>query len=470
MYRLDKNDFLKHVNFVFSDLFCLQLVFLLPYLSERVSQEQQVFYASLQLIMSLVDLCLLFFRDAFTEVYRRGHLVEAKEVFIHQTQLFLIALVILFFQKGSEAYSRLLFFAMWAASLLLVYGGRILMKKLSVNYFRKKRLVRSVLLVTSRERVDQVIRMISMNKYSDYCVTGIGLIDGEEEGSQSIRGVPIVAYRDKIPEYIRDNVIDEVFLNLPPEHGLSSPLMDLCLEMGAAVHCSLEKLSGSQCRDTVEEFGGYTVLTRGVNFVTSKQILLKRAMDLAGSLVGLAVTGICFLFVAPLIYSKSPGPIFFTQTRVGLNGRKFKIYKFRSMYMDAEERKAALLEQNKMDGFMFKMDEDPRIIPGIGRFIRRTSIDELPQMWNVLKGDMSLVGTRPPTVDEYERYEYRHKSRLATKPGITGMWQVSGRSDITDFEKIVELDNQYIYNWSLDLDIKILCRTVLVVFQRHGSA
>ena len=122
-----------------------------------------------------------------------------------------------------------------------------------------------------------------------------------------------------------------------------------------------------------------------------------------------------------------------------------------------------------MNGFMFKMDNDPRIIKGIGSFIRKTSIDEFPQMWNVLKGDMSLVGTRPPTVDEFEKYDYHHKSRLAVKPGITGLWQVSGRSNITDFEQVVELDNTYIREWSLSLDLKILFRTVLVVLGKEGS-
>ena len=154
--------------------------------------------------------------------------------------------------------------------------------------------------------------------------------------------------------------------------------------------------------------------------------------------------------------------------RVGKNGRKFRIYKFRSMYMDAEERKKELMKENKMNGLMFKMDDDPRIIP-IGKFIRKYSIDEFPQFWNVLKGDMSLVGTRPPTVDEYEQYDLHHKVRLSIKPGLTGMWQVSGRSDITDFEDVVALDTQYISNWSLGLDVMILFKTVGVVLSGKGS-
>ena len=144
--------------------------------------------------------------------------------------------------------------------------------------------------------------------------------------------------------------------------------------------------------------------------------------------------------------------------------------RFRSMYMDAEARKKELMEKNKIqDGLMFKMDNDPRIIKGIGNFIRKTSLDEFPQFWNVLKGDMSLVGTRPPTVDEWEKYEAHHRKRLAIKPGITGMWQVSGRSEITDFERVVELDTEYITSWSLGLDLKLLWRTVVVVFRGEGS-
>lgn len=186
-------------------------------------------------------------------------------------------------------------------------------------------------------------------------------------------------------------------------------------------------------------------------------------------------------FPAPIIRKESPGPVFFKQERVGKNGKKFQIYKFRSMYLDAEERKKELMAQNRIgDGMMFKLDWDPRIIgakilpdgthkKGIGNFIREHSLDEFPQFINVLKGEMSLVGTRPPTVDEWEKYEYHHRARLAAKPGITGMWQVSGRSNITNFEEVVRLDTKYISEWSLGLDIKILFKTFAVFFQKDGA-
>ena len=270
-------------------------------------------------------------------------------------------------------------------------------------------------------------------------------------------------------------------LNLPDVEAAPQSLMDDFVEMGVTVHLSLAQITHMPGRvQIVEKVGNYTVLTSSMNYATTKQAFLKRAMDIAGGLVGCVLCGVLMLFVAPAIYISSPGPIFFTQERIGKNGKRFKIYKFRSMYMDAEERKKELLAQNKMTGLMFKMDFDPRIIgnrilpdgtrkTGIGQFIRSTSIDEFPQFFNVLKGDMSLVGTRPPLVSEFEAYQQHHRARMSVKPGITGMWQVSGRSEITDFEEVVRLDTKYINEWSIGLDIRILLQTVAIVLKREGS-
>ena len=221
-------------------------------------------------------------------------------------------------------------------------------------------------------------------------------------------------------------------------------------------------------KKNLNRIGKYAVVVFARNLFSTREMAAKRVLDVLGSLVGMVILGIATVFVAPAIKLDSPGPVFFGQTRVGKNGRKFTFYKFRSMYQDAEERKKALMESNEMNGLMFKMEDDPRITR-VGKFIRKTSIDELPQFWNVLKEDMSLVGTRPPTVDEFEQYEAKHKCRLSMTPGLTGMWQISGRSDIKDFDEVVKLDMQYIDNWSILQDIKILMRTVWVVFARKGS-
>ena len=266
-------------------------------------------------------------------------------------------------------------------------------------------------------------------------------------------------------------MVDEVFLNLPEDSAYNLQLAQQFLGMGISVHINMEEAYQRLPNRRIENMFGYDVLTTTMSPISVRQSLLKRLMDIAGGIAGCLITVILTVIIGPIIFIKSPGPIFFSQYRVGKNGRIFKIYKFRSMYMDAEERKKELMAQNKIqDGMMFKMDDDPRIIKGIGHFIRKTSLDEFPQFFNVLKGEMSMVGTRPPTLDEYRRYSPSHKRRLAMAPGITGLWQVSGRSNITDFNEVVRLDAEYIENWSLSGDIKILLKTLKVILYGDGAA
>ena len=196
---------------------------------------------------------------------------------------------------------------------------------------------------------------------------------------------------------------------------------------------------------------------------------VKRLLDIVGSLVGLVITGFLLIPIALAIKLNSPGPIFFGQTRLGWLGKPFTIWKFRSMYIDAEERKKELLALNQADGKIFKMDNDPRITP-VGRVLRKTSLDELPQFWNVLKGEMSLVGTRPPTPNEVDIYEVPEWQRLDVKPGMTGEWQVNGRSSIRNFEDIIKLDLRYQRNWSLAYDLKLIVKTIVVVFRKDSGA
>ncbi len=198
------------------------------------------------------------------------------------------------------------------------------------------------------------------------------------------------------------------------------------------------------------------------------QLMAKRVLDVIGSLVGMVLFGITYLIFAPLIKLESKGPVIFKQDRVGKNGRVFKIHKFRTMCDDAEVIKKDLAANNEIRGHMFKMMNDPRVTR-IGNFLRKTSLDELPQFYNVLMGQMSLVGTRPPTLDEVKEYQTHHYKRLSIIPGITGMWQISGRSAITDFEEVVQLDNSYIDNWTIWRDLKIIAKTVVVVLRRQGS-
>jgi lipopolysaccharide/colanic/teichoic acid biosynthesis glycosyltransferase len=196
---------------------------------------------------------------------------------------------------------------------------------------------------------------------------------------------------------------------------------------------------------------------------------MKRLIDIVGALIGLAITAILLIPIAIAITINDPGPILFSQIRCGWMGRRFRIWKFRSMYINAEARKAELEKMNQVKGAFFKIKDDPRITK-IGKFLRRTSLDELPQFWNVLKGEMSLVGTRPPTPEEVERYEVPEWQRLDVKPGMSGEWQVNGRSSIDNFEDVIRLDLQYQKNWSLLYDLKLILKTVTVLFNKNSGA
>jgi anti-anti-sigma factor len=194
---------------------------------------------------------------------------------------------------------------------------------------------------------------------------------------------------------------------------------------------------------------------------------LKRGLDIIGAIVGLGITGLLLIPIAFAIKRDSPGPIFFTQTRCGWMGKTFQIIKFRSMCIDAEAQKDQIPNQAK--GAFFKNKNDPRVTT-VGRFLRRTSLDELPQFWNVLQGDMSLVGTRPPTPDEVERYDVPQWQRLDVKPGMTGEWQVNGRSSVKNFEDVIQLDLRYQENWSLMYDIQLIFKTVMILFNKNSGA
>jgi exopolysaccharide biosynthesis polyprenyl glycosylphosphotransferase len=331
----------------------------------------------------------------------------------------------------------------------------------------------NVLLITTQSRAEQIIR--SMNRPSDWSnkICAVALIDVKHgEGEAQIADVPVVADRDDVLEYAVQNVVDEAFISVPEMTENQEYLKYLILEleqMGIVVNVKIEMIDlGCESAKRIYRMGEYYVTSFTTRLYDYRLMLVKRLMDIVGALVGLCITAVATIFLAPAILLESPGPLFFKQIRIGKNGRRFTFYKFRSMYVDAEERKKELMAQNEMHGSMFKMTNDPRITK-VGKFIRKTSLDELPQFWNVLKGDMSLVGTRPPTEDEYLHYEGWQKRRISFRPGITGLWQISGRSNIKDFDEVVKLDLEYIDNWSIGLDMKIILKTVYAVFRGDGA-
>lgn len=342
---------------------------------------------------------------------------------------------------------------------------------------------RSIVLVTGKEFVQEAIHKLNYKeKYPFYKVSGIILLDSDQ--SETFEGIdaPVLPLNEESLQRIARAWIDGVFILQPETVLFPSELMKLLKESGITIYYTLTALYDEDLPVTeASKLGKYRVFTNSVRFIPPGKLLIKRIIDIVGGIIGCILTGIIFLFVAPIIYMKSPGPIFFTQERIGENGKPFKIHKFRTMYLDAEKRKKELMDKNKVqDGLMFKMDDDPRIIGsekknkygkpiGIGNILRKTSLDEFPQFYDVLIGNMSLVGWRPCTREEWKKYNLEHRIRASMKPGITGMWQANGRSRITDFNEVVKMDREYLENWSLTLDLKILLKTIWVVLTCKGA-
>ena len=373
-------------------------------------------------------------------------------------------------------------------NVIIISVALYLIENYSVRNFYKGKRATLVGVVTTRERAEKIIKALKEDWTRK--IVGVSLVDVDipdselEDGSKHfIDGIPVVADQDNYLSWIRTHAMDEIFVYVDGSHlyKLTEDMWEI-ESMGARILTGLPMLENYNAKlMELESEPGAPVINHDVRYLSSIPLLSltpeqprirrqieKRFMDIIGGIIGCLITLVLMVFIGIPIMIESPGPMFFKQDRVGKNGRIFKMYKFRSMYKDAEARKAELMEQNEMDGFMFKMTDDPRITK-IGKFIRKTSIDEFPQFINVLKGDMSLVGTRPPTVDEYKQYSSYHKRRLSIKPGVTGLWQISGRSDITDFEEVVRLDCEYIDTWNIGLDIKIIFKTIGVLFSHKGA-
>ena len=428
--------------------------------------------STIYLYLILVYILVSFFRDKKKDFFKRGYWVELVDVIKGVTVFVAILIVTMFGIKTSADFSRLMFVYLYILLISFIYLFRIIFKvnvlRVKERSFYTKRLV----VLTTMEQAPEILDSLHVEKTWEYKLKGLILLNAPDDLiEQDYCGVQVMGNYHTMYDCLTQRVVDEIFIHVPYEEGIHlAKVVERYEDMGITVNLNVNiyNLDLTHRSKALRPFGEYYAIAFQKSVVSTKMRVVKRAVDIAGGIVGLLLTGVITIFLAPAILLESPGPLFFSQTRVGLNGRKFKFYKFRSMYRDAEERKKELEAQNEMNGLMFKMENDPRITK-VGKFIRKTSLDEFPQFWNVLKGDMSLIGTRPPTVDEFEKYKAKYKRRLSIRPGITGLWQVSGRSDIKDFEEVLALDLEYIDNWSISLDIKILLLTVGGIFKGKGA-
>ena len=419
------------------------------------------------IVMVLVCTIYTFAIDSSRGFLKRTIWKEGTVVFESEFVIVLGTIAIAYALQLAQPFSRLVMLYFIIINSVLMLALHQIVKLVLKHYWQSGDAAIKLLVVSEKEIMMPTIRHLQHRLEFNYSIEGAVCLDEDMTGEE-IRGVNIIANRDNLIDVVTSLAVDEIFIYTP---NISQKALNETIaafgDMGVTVHYCVElpNIAGST---SVGNIGTYSVISYIHGTERYRALMLKRLMDICGALVGLLITAVVTPFVALAIYIADPGPIFFSQIRIGRNGRRFKIYKFRSMRTDAEEVKKKLEAQNEMNGLMFKMKDDPRITK-VGAFIRKTSIDELPQFWNIFKGDMSLVGTRPPTEDEFNQYNQYYRRRISMTPGLTGLWQVSGRSDIEDFDDVVKLDLQYIDNWSLGLDIRILVKTVGVVLFGRGA-
>ena len=484
MHVITKREKMQYAYVFLTDLLALAVSILLSWLITDGLFNVLVPYTARDWMQTLCTLVLAFIVTFFcfdqTEnIVTRRPGAEIKLSLKFNLMLCVIYSALMLLTKATMLDSRYFAVTVPLINALLLPLAHGALKRLLLHFQRSWGMESLVGIVTTADRADRLISEIG--KDWSRRIVGVTLLEATHEivGTE-IDGIAVKANFTDFMDWIRREALDEVYVDVPMDSGESFiPYLEEMESMGLTVHFRLplldrieeaccDETSAARLSRTLGRCAGGNIVTMGTVELKLRDQIAKRCMDIAGGLVGCILSIPIIAIVAIPLKIESPGPLFFKQKRVGRNGRYFYIHKLRSMYMDAEERKKELMAQNEMNGLMFKMEDDPRVTK-VGKFIRKTSIDELPQFFDVLRGDMSLVGTRPPTVDEYKQYESHHKRRLSMKPGITGLWQVSGRSNIEDFEEVVKLDVTYIDNWSPWNDIKILFKTVYVVFAGRGA-
>ncbi len=489
----------------FVDILCLAFanivsIFIFKNIIVKIPDFEREEWTRYFLTLFLSYLIIFFGFYSRINLQSRNRIEELRSLFQNTTftyALFSVAIILL---KNPIVESRYLLISGYIFFVLFSLAGRYFLKRYLTGFYTKSRIASYIAVITTSDRAEEFVKTLDADWSLN--IRGIVLLDNLVSGNvfkyspekEIMYGIsspvvvkekkndlptefndhPVVAYDDGFIEWIRAAALDDVYINLPySDDSEVQELIEELEDMGLTVHVNIPML------DDILSESKFDNLTCRVQYNLPMAIFrpsshsyvaltFKRIFDIIIGILGCIVSAPIIAITAIPLKLESKGPLFFKQLRVGKNGRPFYIYKLRSMYEDAEERKKELMKENKMEGLMFKMDNDPRITK-VGKVIRKLSIDELPQFFNVLRGDMSLIGTRPPTIDEFKQYESRHKRRLSMRPGITGLWQVSGRSNIQDFEEVVRLDCKYIDEWSIWLDILILFKTVPVVLTHKGA-
>lgn len=473
MYRRSLEGWSKHWDFILLDTICLQIAYIIAY-AYRFGFNRFAYngkaYREIGILLCVIGLFVAMFFNTMKQVLRRGVLAEFRMTLFQSAMVFAGAVVCLFSTKEAENVSRVVLYVTVGIYTFISFAIRLLYKYFLNNYmFLGKR--RNMLLVSDKEMAERMINRL--NSHPEECININGLVlvdgDGSETGVGDIKVVSDIA---GAPDYIMTQWIDEVYIAVGDHDHIPEDFISECEEMAVTIHQRLILKDEARGYQLIERIAKEPVITNSINIARTWELFIKRFIDIiAGFFMSLSAL-LVMLVVGARIKKESPGPLLLKHERIGQNGKKFKMYTLRIMYLDADKRLSEWKEKHGDE--LMGLSKDPRIIgnkeingeykTGIGVFIRKSSLQVLPKGFNVLLGQMSLVGTRAPSVREWEEYEHRHRARLACKPGITGLWQASGGISDMSFEEATELDTEYITNWTLGLDWKIVFK---VLFGRH---
>ena len=470
MYRRATEGWAKHWDFILLDTICLQVAYIIAYwvrfgTGRFVYCHEEYRIVGLWLALFSVMAAVLF--NTMHTVLRRSLWQELRRTMAQCLLVFAAIIIFLFSKKDSESISRIIIYVMLGIYFVLSFTVRMLYKRFLIRHRRMRKKREMLLVALNREEAEKAIAQFNDRPEESINVCGVVLIENEEENAV-IAGGRVVARPEETADYICTNWIDEVYI-AAPEAALPEMLLAHCAEMGVTVHQELVQPTGLQREQRVEQIARRPVLTSSIRMAKPWQLMVKRVIDIVAGLLLSIPAALSIVVLTPIIKSLSSGPVLLKQERIGQHGKKFRMLSIRTMYMDAKRRMKNWREKYPDEKLTIK--NDPRLIGnrilkdgteknGVGYWMRILSLDVLPQAFNVLCGQMSLVGTRAPSVEEWEKYQYHHRVRLACKPGITGLWQASGKSRTMSFEEATKLDTEYIANWSLGLDGRILFRTL----------
>jgi exopolysaccharide biosynthesis polyprenyl glycosylphosphotransferase len=466
---------------IFFDLFLILVSFFTAYIlrnrieiSEILPLAPLTFYLNLLPVLLIIWWGLLSYLGMYKSFYTRindSFLIILKSAIIG----FVLFGSYIFVLKMQDQVSRLVIIFTFGFSVVLLN-----LEKAMLTYFfkiigiRNKSfrssliIFRRIVIIGTGKRVRRFIDLVEKNPGWGIKIAGLIDMDPAMKG-KIISGYKVLGSFEEMPEIVKQNIIDEALFIVPRKWlDKIEGLMQFCESVGLRVNLAadLYMLRFSKAKHT--DIGGFPLLTFESTPDRFGYLFVKRLVDFLVSGVALICLSLFFLIIGVIIKFTSKGPVFYNQERCSLYGRKFTLYKFRTMTFDADSKLKELIQFNEMNGPVFKMTNDPRVTR-VGKWLRRFSLDELPQLWNVFKGDMSLVGPRPPISEEVENYDSWQRRRLSMRPGITCLWQVGGRNVISNFDDWLKLDLEYIDNWSFWLDIKILLRTIPVVLFGSGA-